>query len=258
MSLFEKHPTAAIYLDELRVGFDADVIPVFTPDTSVDVGDFGSFENGRFVRRGNVAARGVEFTCTEHRVSPWYWASSSKVSIGPSLTLPGPTGTDLVKATLRFSRARAVAASFESGFDRSAGDADLFGRDLMALWLSGELPPDRVVVWSVRQASKGTILVSRDKDNQVELMADAGLLAGGALTLANMSLGVQFGQERHSTYKVSSGPLTMWVRMLRLLPSDIPRIGDVHRFEPGTADLIAAIGTRRPVTLSVDDVLAMD
>jgi hypothetical protein len=258
MSLFEKNPTAAIYLDEMRTGFDPDVIPVFTPDMSVDVGDFGSFENGRFVNRGNVAARGVGLTCRERQIPPWSWASSGKVSVGPSLTLPGPTGNDLVKTTLKFSRARAVAASFESGFDRSAGDADLFGRDLMGLWLSGELSPDRVVVWSVRRASKGTVLVSHEKDNEVELVADAGLLAGAGLTLANMSLGVQFGQERKSTYKVSSGPLTIWVRMLRLLPKDVSRVGDVHRFEPGTDDLIAAIGTRRPVALSVDDVLAMD
>jgi hypothetical protein len=258
VKLFKKDATAAIYLHELRVGFDSEVVPVFTPDTLIDVGDYGSFEKGRFVVRGNVATRGVKVEPKEYPVSPWSWASTGKVSVGPSVKVPSPTGTDLVKMTLTFSQAEAVAVSFESGFDRSVSDADLFGKDLMAMWLRGDLSPDRVVVWNVRQAAKGTIVVSGDKDSTVDLMADAGLLAGAGLSLANMSVGVEFGTQRKSTYKVSSGPLTMWMRLLRLLPGDAPSIGDAYRFEGGPAASDAAVGTRRPVPLTVDDILDMD
>ena len=45
--------TAGIYMQELR-GFDATIVPLFTPDSVVDVGDFGSFKDGRFAIAGSA------------------------------------------------------------------------------------------------------------------------------------------------------------------------------------------------------------
>jgi len=250
-----KASTAEIYVDELRSGLDPKIVPLFPPDTAVDVGDFGLFEEGRFIKKGSVSSRGLDVSCDEQAVPPWSWASSGKVSIGPSVSVPGPTGSPLVKATIRFSGARAVLVSFDAGVERSVLDADDFGARLMALWHRGELPADRAVVWSLRRAVRGTVCVSSEKGNTIDVSADPAALAGAALALSGLSVGVRFSGEGQNVYAVSQGPLVAWLRLLRLDPGDAPRVIDAYRFEPGSEDLALAIGDLRPVPLTALDVL---
>src|SRR5687767_13011488 len=133
MRLFNRS-IARIYIEEIRTRLDETVVPIFSPDTAIDVGDFGAFEDGQFVRKGNVDARGIALDIDETAASAFDFASAGKVQIGGSVKVPNPLGGDLVKSTIRFSGSKAVVASFKSGVDRVIGDADRFGEELLKLW----------------------------------------------------------------------------------------------------------------------------
>jgi hypothetical protein len=171
--MFEfRKPIARIYVSEVRERMDPDVVPIFTPDTAIDVGDFGSFEEGRFVSKGNLVKRGVELDIIEDNHVGFEFASGGKVSIGPSVTAPNPAGGQLLQATLKFSKSRAVVAAFQGGVERKVSDADTFAETLAKLWASKELRTDRAVVWLVRRATGGTVVVSEEGDNEVQLIAN--------------------------------------------------------------------------------------
>jgi hypothetical protein len=233
LPLFRK-PVAQIYVTEVRQRMDPLVIPIFSPDTAIDVGDFGSFEDGRFVRYGTLADRGVALEKDENPTNPFEFASSGKVSIGPSIKVPNPLGGELVSAKLKFEHSRAVIASFKGGFDRSIRDGDAFQDVLADLWASKRLRTDRAVVWSMRGAPGGTVVVSEDGDNELEVSADSALLGPAGITLGNLSLGVNFGAERHATWKMSepTGKFVVWARLYKLDPRSQTAI-NAFRFEPG-------------------------
>jgi hypothetical protein len=254
MPLFSK-PIANVYVNELRTRLDKKVVPIFMPDTTLEVGDFGSFEDGQFVGKGNVRDKGVDYTLKEKPVGGFDFASSGKVTIGPSVTVPSPTGGDLVKATITFSKARAVVVSFKGGKESAVSNADDFGEALMRLWLANELRRDRAVVWSVRSAAGGTVMASEEGDNTVDVLADAAVLGAAGLTIPNMNVGVQFGNERKSTWKMSEPDLamTVWVRLLRVGKH---HADDAFGFEPGSDELAAAAAATKPDEVVVDDLLA--
>lgn len=245
MDLFRK-PVARVYIDELRKRMDPIVIPIFTPDIDLEVGDFGSFEDGRFVRRGNLADREIALDIREQEHDGFQFESSGKVHIGPTVT-----AGDLLEATVDFSKAKAVLASFQGGHERTVHDADAFGDTLGGLWARKQLKTNRAVVWSVRRATGGTIMVSESGGSQVKVMADPALLGGAAITLSGLSVGVDFGTERGSTWKMStpSGNLVVWVRLLRLDPKTAQTV-DGFAFEPG-----APVPNVKPVPVRTDDVL---
>jgi hypothetical protein len=253
MVLFSK-PIARIYVNELRTFLDPSVVPVFSPDAVLDVGDFCSFEDGRLISRGNVADRGVALHVDETPTSAFEFASSGKVSLSPSVTLPNPAGGELLKTVLSFTKARAVVASYQNGVERSVSDADAFAEQLMQLWYGKTLRTDRVVVWSVRRAVGGTVLVSEDDDNQVEIYADSALLGPVGITLAGLAAGVTFGAERKATWKMSSGamPLVVWARVLKL-SKDQAEVVDAFGFEASAANVPAI----KPVAFTTDDLLGL-
>jgi hypothetical protein len=217
MALFFK-PVASIYVREIRTSLDPDIVPVFTPDTAIDVGDFGSFEDGRFVRKGNLADRGIDLGTRERPVNPFNFASAGKVTVGPSVNVPGPTGQNLLKADINFTRSKAVLASYRDGTERFVPDADTFASQLAQMWRDKELRTDRMVVWSVRKASGGTVVVSEDGGNRVEVLADASLLGPVGITLSSLALGVNFGAERKAIWKMTAGQaeFTVWARLFRV------------------------------------------
>jgi hypothetical protein len=252
MLLFTK-PIAEIYVSELRKFLDPEIVPIFTPDTTIEVGDFGSFDDGRFVRRGNVADKGLQLDVDQAAVNPFEFASSGKVSIGPSVKVPKPAGGELLKAIVSFTKARAVVSSFKAGVERSVRDSDGFSDQLMQLWYGKELRPDRSVVWSVRRAAGGTVLISQDAGNQVEVIVDAALLGPAGITLSDLSAGVTFGAERKVTWKMSSGgaPLVVWARILTL-SDDHARVVDAFGYE---AQVQVNEPTIRPIAFTTDDLL---
>jgi hypothetical protein len=245
--MFFSKSVAEIYLKELRTRLDRQIVPIFTPDTAIEVGDYGSFEDGQFVLRGNVARdRGLQFSVRTESVSAFDFGSSGKVTLGPTVELPNPAGGTLLKSTIKFTKSRAVVVSFKEGSESKVDGADSFSDALAKLWASRELRVDRAVVWSVRLAQGGTVIVSEAGDNSVEVMADSALLGPAGLTIPNLSLGVSFGAEQQATWKLSAPdqPLVAWVRLLRLRRS---RVEDAFGFETGAA-----------IPVSVDDIEPYD
>lgn len=247
---------AEIYVDEVRNGMDRLVVPIFTPDTALDVGDFGSFEDGRFVRRGNVQDRGIELDIEESPRNPFQFASTGKVKLGPSATVPNPAGgADLVQAKLTFSRSRAVAASFNGGVERSVRDADAFAETLARAWAAKTLKTDRMVVWSVRRATGGTVVISKQSNNEVDVSANSALL-GPAVTLGGLSLGVTFGAETSLTWKTSdpTGALVIWVRLFKLDEKRREAV-DGFGFEEGDPEFDRHAAEIEPVAVGADELL---
>ncbi len=256
MALLPTKSIARIYLDEVRKGVDSSIVPVFTPDTAIDVGDFGSFEDGQFVRKGNLRGRGVELAIDETEHAGFHYASSHKVQLGPSVMVPNPAGGELVEATLSFSRGKSVAASFQGGRDRFVEDGDAFGELLAGLWARGELRTDRAVVWSVKHAIGGTVVVATAGGAKVKVTADAALLGAAGITLQGLSLGVDFGSQNTGAWTMSKAaqPLVVWARLLRLDHKTAAAI-DGFGFEGG-ADLVARAAALKPVEVSAEEVVA--
>jgi hypothetical protein len=239
VSLFRK-PIASIYIDELR-GLDRRTVPVFPPDTTIEVGDFGSFEEGRFEKRGNVGRdRGLAFDVKTDAVGAFDFGSAGKVELGPTVELPNPAGGTLLKSTIKFAKSRAVVLSFKKGVEMAARDADAFSENLLKLWFSKELPTNRAVVWSVRRMDGGTAIVSEAGGNTLDVMADSTLLGAAGITIPNLALGVTFGSERSSTWKLSEPdlPLLASIRVVRLRGDQVE---DAFRFAPERDDLDRAI-----------------
>jgi hypothetical protein len=255
MPLFSK-PIARIYVEELRTRLDPLVVPIFTPDTDIDVGDFGSFLDGRYVRRGNVADRGLRPDVDDEPISGFEFASAGKVRFGASAKVPNPLGGELFKAVIGFEKAKAVVASFKGGVERSARDADRFAEQLLELWYGRQLPTDRVVVWSVRRASGGTVVVSEEGNNEVEVLADSALLGPAGITLAGLAVGVTFGAERKATWKLTSdnGPLVSWARLVRLTP-DQTRAVDAFGFDRSPDELRSEVAGQAPASFTTDNLL---
>lgn len=250
MALFSK-PIAAIYVKELRKRFDPLTVPMFTPDTKISVGDFGTFEGGRFVRKGNVFARGVTAVVEEAETAGFDFATADGVTIGPSVTLPG----GLLRATVSLKSERSVLVSLKPGREATVADADHFAEELKRLWLANELPRDRAVVWSVRYAQGGTVIASEQGDNAVDVSADSALLGPLGLTLPNLAVGVQFGTPRNAMWTLSQTDheLTFWIRLLRL---EKGRVDDAFGFEPGSEQLAQAAGAAATEPVPVGELLA--
>lgn len=171
--------------------------------------------------------------------------------------MPNPLGGDLLQAKPKFSKSKAVVASFQRGVERAVKDADVFAETLAELWASKELRTDRSVVWSVRRATGGTVVVSDEGDNELDVMADSALLGPAGITLGGLSAGVTFGAERKATWKASASgvDLVIWARLLKLDARTAEAV-DAFGFEPGAPELRAHIADVKPVGQSTDEVLA--
>ena len=249
MGLFSKTSIASIYVKELRTRLDQKIVPVFPPDGEVDVGDFGSFEDGEFVVKGNVAARGVPVGELESsEVGGFDFVSSGKVEIGPTVEAPG----NLAKASITFTGSRAVVASFGPGVDETVPDADAFEAALLSTWRDGTLRTDRAVVWSLRRVDSGTIIVSRDAGTTVDVMVDAAVAAAVGIALPTLALGVKFGSNSTSAWQKSESerPLVAWARLLRLRGD---RAVDGFGFDRAAGDGLA---TASVADFTTDDLLA--
>lgn len=256
MSLFRK-PIARVYVDQLRHAFDDTTVPIFTPDTDIEVGYFGSFDEGRFVKRGKVEDLGVQVQVDQHKTGGFKWASGGAVSFGPSVEIPGPSGEPLIESTVHFESAKSVAVSYPPGTERSVRDADAFGRQLMNLWSERQLRTDRVVVWAVRHAPGGTVIISRERNNTVEVVADAGLLGAAAgISLSSLAVGVDFGAQSGATWALSerSTPLVVWARVLKI-DDKTKQAVDAFGFE-ATEEFHLRLRDERPAPFRPDELLA--
>jgi hypothetical protein len=255
---------AAAYIGELKAGLDQTWVPVFPPDTQVNVGDFGSFEDGRWIRRGSVFQRGLTpVLAAPTGTAPWSWASTAGVTFGPSVKIPSPVGGELVEAMISFGGKRGVVVSYGEGAENGVADADQFAAELWQLWWYRSLPVDRAVVWRTRTAATGTVMVAVERGAKVTVSIDAAKLAAiagaAAVGLAELRLGVNLSADRGSTYglsRVGDGTegLTQWVSLYCLSQKDQPRVIDAHGFQERGDSVPVEPG--RPVPGTIDDVMA--
>ena len=220
---------ARIYIEELRRGLDETVVPVFQPDTPVEVGTIGSFEDGQFIPRGQLKDRGASFEVRSGAPTPtWAFQSEAGVNLSPAVELALPDGTKIFSAKLSFAGKQGVAISCQEVVETTVDDADDFDRVIWELYLAGKLRVDRLVVWSVRRATQGTVVVATQSGASVDLTAPV----LGALTLDGLSAGVNFATSKGVGYSVSGAALTTFVRLKRVTPDGRVPIEDVRRFEP--------------------------
>lgn len=234
-----RQPIAAVYVRELRKGLDPLIVPVFTPDVDLAVGDVGSFEDGRFVRRSHVRQRGLEVELEETEVPPFVFASQGKVEVGPTVKADG-----LASATVRFKQGRAVVASFAAGAESTVTDPDAFAAELGGRWARNELNRDRAVIWSLRRVRGGTVMVSEQGGTSLDVSMDAALLGAAGITVPGLSLGASFASEHSGVWAMSApgSPLVAWIRLYK--PARGGGAQDAFPFDPSGAPPEAASEVR--------------
>jgi hypothetical protein len=241
---------ARIYIDELRHGLDGTVVPVFAPDTRLEVGSIGSFEDDQFIPRGHLRERGAEIPAAPGPTTPtWSFRSQGKVELSPAIELGLPDGTKAFAAKLSFSGGRGVVASFAEVVEMTAVDADDVDRAIWELYLAGRLRPDRLVVWSLRRAARGTVVVSGERGASVKLTAPV----LSTLTLDGLSAGVSFGNSKGIGYLLSGAEVTAWVRLKRITPAGRTPVEDIRRFD---VDVQERLRRRTIQDVMLDDLVA--
>jgi hypothetical protein len=236
---------ADTYVRQLRQ-LDATVIPMFPPSDQVTVGSIGTYKGGRYVETSHLRDRLPEPPVEAKRGSELFQTQGA-VSLVPLDATVGVAGKQLVKGSLRFGRDDAVVASFHDIVESKVPDKDEFQRYVQGLYQQGELRADRVVVWKVRLATSGAIVVANGKSASVDVSADPSVL-GGPLSLSNLGLGVSFSNERNTGYLLSDASLVVSFSAIYLPPDDSVVVEDLSPF--------ADRGVEAKVDdLAVDDVL---
>jgi hypothetical protein len=224
--MFRKPTIADIYLSEVRAGLDKLQVPVFSPDTpAVRVGTIARFIEGAFDRRGHleevVGGRNLwaDLVPIAPPTSPAssVFVSRGRVDLSPCGTV-NVAGKDLLKARLAFTKSRAVVASFTGVVERTVRSPRDFDDLLWRLYLGGDLKPDEVVVWGVRRARSGTVLINRKGGVNVELSVDPALVSG-AISFQGLALGVTFGAGSQASYQVTGPDLMVATKVKGLSPS---------------------------------------
>jgi hypothetical protein len=231
--MFGPATAAEIYVKEIRTRLDPLMVAVFPPDERVTVGDFGLFEDGRWRGKGNLHDRGLRFSAmsqsdadaaaAEGAVDPAFvlqsasaagfsFASNGKVKIGATTTVKALQG-DMAKALISFTRGKAVIASYDEGTRIGVRDEDTFADEVVGLWQRGDIPPNRLVVSGVHTTCSGTVIVAQEGGSEVEVLVDPALTAG-AVNVASLRSGVEFGADHQGVWTMSQGPMTVSVRLL--------------------------------------------
>ena len=94
----------------------------------------------------------------------------------------------MLKAQLTFAQDRAVVVSFAGVVEHAVLSPRAFDDLLWKLYLDGDLHPDEVVIWVLRRAASGTVLVNRKGGVDVEVSADPAAVAG-VISFEGLSLG---------------------------------------------------------------------
>jgi hypothetical protein len=269
MNIFSK-AIAEIYVDQVRHRIDERTVAIFPPDTVLRVGDFGSFEDGRFLRKGTLKSRGFYFEPADpypdgdnhskgtgdtviaiqsDEAAAFEYATAGKVNIGATGLVKSVIGPQLARAVVSFTENKALVASFADGIQREPVDIDRFAEQLLQMWKGGDLAPNRLVVVGVRRSRGGTVLVATEGGSSVEVLVDPTQLVG-SINVGSLQAGAKFGAEQKSVWKMATAKeLTVSVMLLGYAGG---KARDVFGFE-AQFDPINA----RVMSLSNDHVLSI-
>jgi hypothetical protein len=237
--MFRKPTVADIYLKELSRGLDRTLVPLFPPDTPVTVGTVGHFEDGRFVKRGELSQLpGAPMPAIESSAAAdWSFSSENSVSLTPGGTVTTPLGQQLAKAQLGFSRDRSVLVSFVGLTEDRVESADILDATLWRLYLEGALGAQDVVIWSSRRARSGTIVVARKGGIKLDVSTDLSAVAG-VITVANLGVGVNIEGGDHAGYQLVGQDLSVFVRAKGLTDA---KVQEVRGFQQGPSTTESAL-----------------
>jgi hypothetical protein len=235
---------------EVSAGLGEMLVPIYSPNSvDIQVGTIGRFVNGAFERRGHLAEiigenGWVRRVPMAPPASPgaFVFTSQGSVRLEPAATV-NIAGQDLLRARLSFTDDRAVVVSFAGVVEHSVLSPRTFDDLLWKLYLDGDLPPDEVVIWVLRRAASGTVLVNRKGGVDIELSADPALVAG-VISYEGLSLGVKFGAGSSASFQYSGPDLTVAAKV-----KGLNRAGD---------DIATRRGFSRLKTASLEDYLGSD
>lgn len=215
--MFGRKPSVAdIYVKEVSSGLGEMLVPIFSPNSAdIRVGTIGRFSEGSFERRGHLAGiiggtdEWVRRVPLASSTSPgaFVFKSDGRVRLEPSGTV-NIAGQDVLKAQLTFAQDRAVVVSFAGVVEHAVLSPRAFDDLLWKLYLDGDLHPDEVVIWVLRRAASGTVLVNRKGGVDVEVSADPAAVAG-VISFEGLSLGVKFGAGSSASFQYSGPDLTV-------------------------------------------------
>jgi hypothetical protein len=249
--MFRRPSIADIYVKEVSAGLGEMLVPIYSPNSvAIRVGTIGRFVEGAFERRGHLAEVIGGSSEWERQVpmappaSPgaFVFTSQGSVRLEPAATV-NIAGQDVLKARLSFTADRAVVVSFAGVVEHAVLTPRTFDDLLWRLYLDGDLQPDDVVIWVLRRAASGTVLVNRKGGVDIEISADPALVAG-VISYEGLSLGVKFGAGSSASYQYSGPDLTIAAKV-----KGLNRAGD---------DIATRRGFTRLKTASLEDYLGSD
>ena len=214
---------AQLYAAEIRRhlgGYHA----AWLPDTALRLGDVGVFQDGVFVRQGDLSHFGVEFAARPDS-SPSRLDYTASNSVQVTFKASGETNAALpsipvAQAGVGFSFAHAgeFALRAEQAFEPTIDDLFDLQRQLRALLKRGDWQGDYLVVTGVVQTPVLTLVIAKSDGAKVELSVEGTLTpAVPALGKAGIALGVV--HQSGGVLRLDPGTdVTPFVRLHRMTP----------------------------------------
>ena len=219
---------AQIYIEAFRKQVDEQMLPVWTPDVNVEVGDVGFLRDRQFVPTSNLRKMSLDWEPRyDTAQASWSVVTSESVSLSVDANVSLPGGGELAAGTLKFDKGSGVVASFADVVDESVDDWEALMPKVVSLYMKSVIRYDRVVVWSVRRCASGTVVVSSKSGSSIEVAVDASQLPFG-ISIDGLGLGATFGKQNGAVFKVASkSGLTPIIRTMRLDETNVLRPTDM-------------------------------
>lgn len=260
--MFRDPTLADIYVKRLGA-IDGASVPVYEPWTpDIRVGTIARFEKGAFTRRGHLDTR-VEGGHDEFREQvplarpsdpvQRTFGSDRGIEVVPTASA-GAAGRQMLTARLSLAGKRLVYASFTDVVTWTVADPRGFDDLLWEFYLSGMLDPDEVVVASHLRASAGTVIINRKGSVDIDISADAALV-GGAISVAGLVAGVQFGKSSKDSIAMSGGRMTVAVQAKGLDRRWRDQIVTRKDFDPDDRSMLDEVLGSDVPSLSVGDLI---
>jgi hypothetical protein len=194
--------TVGDYLGAIRGGLDQDMLPTWTPEEHVELGDYGHIaKDGDFTRLGNLAEHGLKWEVHQepHGAGLWSWNTSGSVRLKSNAD-----AADALSGTIEFTRKKSAVFSFKNFTSETVTPVRKLEQAIDFLWGLGGVPPDEqfFVVWKVWKAASGTIVVSSARKASVDIAVEPGLVK--KLSLPAIGVGVEWGDENSLSFKMTS------------------------------------------------------
>ena len=177
------------YIDEMRTHFD--YLPVWLPNTHLELGDVGTLHRDRFERETSLAELGIQFRPRErdHDID-FEYASAGNASIDV-------TGdAEPTRVAVSFRREHGVVFQATACRSTEIADRHTLGRTVLALAETGQWQRNWVVVTEVVTTGPTVVLISSENDARIDLTASLPVQLALAVPLASASAALEVVSSR--------------------------------------------------------------